>query len=380
MNYTTSALWQRIALPLSIFILITTSINRAHSQNTYCISRSNAPWSEWIANVQLANLNNASDKTRDPNFVGYSDWTDKTITVSNGLTYPLSITPGLSFAGYQTNLFLRAWIDYNKNGIYEDTEKVLEQNSNGIKAVQNITIPSSVVLGTVRMRVSLKKDAYPTACETFTAGEVEDYMVVIQNGNNDPCATDVTQPILQNCPQNITVNTTGTTTIVNWNPVTATDNCTMPPLVTSNYANGQNFQIGTTSVIFSASDTKNNTSTCSFNINVTNTTQSSNTCISKSNNPWNEWIANVKFANLDNSSGPTRNDRYVVGYSDWKDKQITVVKGLPYTLTITPGLLTPDYTTGLNYVVWLDFNNNSIFENTEIVIFNPTFRTPVTSF
>jgi Leucine-rich repeat (LRR) protein len=240
---------------------------------TNCTSKSNAPWSEWIANVKLANLNNTTSKTREDRYVtGYSDWTDKTATVSRGQAYPLSILPDLSWSGSQPNLYFRTWIDYNKNGIFEDTELVLEQNSIRSGVFQSVTIPTIATLGTTTMRVSMKKDAYPTACETFAAGEVEDYSVVIQSGVVDPCATDVTPPVLSICPQNISLTTTGTTVVTNWTPPSATDNCAVLSLSSNynlgNYNSGFTFPIGLTTVIYTAVDTKGNTATCSFTVNV----------------------------------------------------------------------------------------------------------------
>ncbi|MDZ7877864.1 MAG: CARDB domain-containing protein [Saprospiraceae bacterium] len=154
-----------------------------------CVSKSGAPWQEWIARVQFSNMDNASEKTRPDRYeIGYSDWKDKTATVMKGQSYPLSITPGLSYATYPTNLFTRVWIDYNRNGTFEDTEKILEQNNGNALVNQSVTIPTTVTNGTTTLRVSTKKDAYPTACETFAAGEVEDYTVQITEGvqNNLP--------------------------------------------------------------------------------------------------------------------------------------------------------------------------------------------------
>ena len=242
--------------------------NNVGNCDANCKSNSLSPWSEWIAQVQLNTLNNASEKTRaDRYVVGYSDWKDKSTTLSRGQAYPLSITPGLSWSGYQTNLFFRAWIDFNRNGIYEDTELILEKNSLSSAVNQSITISATAVLGTTTMRVSMKKDAYPTACETFAAGEVEDYSVVIQAAGVDPCATDVTPPVLTNCPINIPLTTTGTTAVATWTAPTATDNC-VTPSVSSTYNSGFAFPIGSTTVVYTATDAKNNTVTCRFNINV----------------------------------------------------------------------------------------------------------------
>ena len=104
-------------LPLSIFTFLALPLS-----SQICVSKSNAPWNEWVANVQLYTLNNTTSKTRDDRFVvGYSDWRDKSTTLTRGQTYPLSIASELSWSGYQTALYFHAWIDFNGNGIFENT-------------------------------------------------------------------------------------------------------------------------------------------------------------------------------------------------------------------------------------------------------------------
>jgi Leucine-rich repeat (LRR) protein len=417
-----------------------------------CKSNSLSPWSEWIAKVQLANLSNASSKTRDDRFVvGYSDWTDKTATVSRGQAYPLSITPGLSWAGYQTNLFFRAWIDFNNNGVYEDTELVLEKNSVSGAVNQSVTIPATTSLGTVRMRISMKKDAYPAACETFAAGEVEDYSVTISNGTVDPCATDVTPPILSTCPATINLTTTGTSAIATWTAPTATDNCGTPS-VSSNYNSGfafpigltsvvytavdaksnkaacsftvtvtsnvnpcandvtppvfigcpsnitltttgttavgpwigpgatdncgtisvssnfptQVFPIGSSTVIYTATDAKNNTATCSFNVTVTKITPPTTVCPSKGTAPWELWISKVQFNTINNTSEKFK-DYATLGYSDYTNLSTTLTHGQIYSLSITPSLSWAGNSL-YNCWVWIDYNKNNIFDTEELVL------------
>ena len=55
----------------------------------------------------------------------------------------------------------------------------------------SFTVPSGATNGTTRMRVSMKYNAVPTSCETFTYGEVEDYTVNIISG-----AADTTAPVI----------------------------------------------------------------------------------------------------------------------------------------------------------------------------------------
>ncbi len=90
----------------------------------------------------------------------------------------------------------------------------------------------------------------------------------------DPCATDIIPPVLTACPSNISLTTTGTTAIASWTAPTATDNCTTPSVSlttspTTGLTNGGSFPIGTTTVRYTATDAKNNTSTCSFTVTVT---------------------------------------------------------------------------------------------------------------
>jgi hypothetical protein len=245
-----------------------TLIENCGGNGTYCTS-AGAPWSEWVARVQFNTIDNASVKTRPDRFVaGYSDWTDVATTVSQGASYPLSITPGLSWTGQQTNLYFRAWIDFNRNGIFEDTEKVLEKNATSLAVSNTVNVPATATVGPTVMRISMKKDSYATACEAFAAGEVEDYAIVIGGGNTSTCTTDVIKPVLSACPPNIGLISNTTCAVATWIAPTATDNCTTTPSVTSNYTSGFCFPVGTTTVVYTATDAKNNSATCSFQVTV----------------------------------------------------------------------------------------------------------------
>jgi hypothetical protein len=49
----------------------------------------------------------------------------------------------------------------------------------------SITIPSSVADGNTRRRVSMSCNEYPDACQIFSYGEVEDYIVNIHYDDDD---------------------------------------------------------------------------------------------------------------------------------------------------------------------------------------------------
>jgi GEVED domain/CARDB/Secretion system C-terminal sorting domain len=140
---------------------------------SYCASKGNTPWNEWIAGVQFSNVNNPNIKQ------GYADFTGATANVVRGSSYAFTLTQGYSWAGDPSNATTqwRVWIDYNKNNVFDANE--LAASGTRTTSTATITIPSTATLGATRMRVSLKKTGAPTACEVFDNGEVEDYTVNI---------------------------------------------------------------------------------------------------------------------------------------------------------------------------------------------------------
>jgi large repetitive protein len=87
-----------------------------------------------------------------------------------------------------------------------------------------------------------------------------------------PCSRDTIAPTFNNCPTNINVVTSQTSTIINWATPTAKDNCSNPPLVLSNFQPGQSLPIGTTTIIYLARDTAGNQTECRFVVTVTQIT------------------------------------------------------------------------------------------------------------
>lgn len=79
--------------------------------------------------------------------------------------------------------FIRAWIDYNNNGIFEDSE-LIGASPTAISSAQspyviNFTPPASAVKDTyLRMRVIADR-SQRAACDNLTNGQTEDYSVRI---------------------------------------------------------------------------------------------------------------------------------------------------------------------------------------------------------
>lgn len=141
----------------------------------YCTSSGNSVNYEWIESVSVGSLENSSSSDG-----GYGDFTDLTIELAPGSSYPFTLTPG--FQSSQTYAeYWRIWIDYNHDGDFEDPgENVFDIGSASNSGVSGtFTVPSGVTEVTTRMRVSMRYRNAVNSCGGFDYGEVEDYTVII---------------------------------------------------------------------------------------------------------------------------------------------------------------------------------------------------------
>ena len=82
--------------------------------------------------------------------------------------------------------------DFNQNGVFESSELVFSKSNTKLKSVSGpLYIPTNALTGNTIMRVSMKNNSLPTACEVFSAGEVEDYTINIVT-NTTRSADEVT--------------------------------------------------------------------------------------------------------------------------------------------------------------------------------------------
>ena len=150
----------------------TVSITTLSNSVTYCSSIGGTS-KEYINNVQIGTINNTSGNNN-----GYGNYTAVSTNLSAGSSNTITISP--KWIGASRTESYNIWIDFNKNGTFESTELVFTKSKSKASSVSGtINIPSSALTGTTRMRVSMKYNALPTACETFTIGEVEDYTINI---------------------------------------------------------------------------------------------------------------------------------------------------------------------------------------------------------
>jgi hypothetical protein len=152
----------------------TVTVTTVTASVTYCASQGNSTADERIGRVQLRTINNASTGT-----AGYEDFTAISTNLVRGVANTITITPTWTSTRYREGYAV--FIDLNRDGDFLDTgERVFSRNATTTTPVSgSFTIPTTAALGTTRMRVSMKYNAVPTACEIFGFGQVEDYTVNI---------------------------------------------------------------------------------------------------------------------------------------------------------------------------------------------------------
>ncbi len=144
----------------------------------YCASSGNRSSFEWIDNVELGGISNATVSND-----GYGDFTSQVGTLARGSSNSMIVSAG--FSGQSYTEFWAVWIDFNQNGTFEASERVVNGSSSSADNLSaTVEVPSNATLGQTRMRVSMKYNSEQTACENFADGEVEDYTINITASTN----------------------------------------------------------------------------------------------------------------------------------------------------------------------------------------------------
>ncbi|HHM20632.1 MAG TPA: hypothetical protein ENJ20_01295, partial [Bacteroidetes bacterium] len=155
---------------------------------SYCHSEGDFPWVDWISRFTLNGIDHTSGKSKYSNFTNFS--TDLHI----GQDQAFSIENSYSWQTYDE--YFKIWIDYNGNGTFDEPGEIAFQGiltapplgTATALTTGTINLPATATEGLTRLRLALKRGAYPSPCETIPFGEVEDYTVNLINGGVVACS------------------------------------------------------------------------------------------------------------------------------------------------------------------------------------------------
>ncbi|WP_347219326.1 GEVED domain-containing protein [Chryseobacterium sp.] len=155
------------------------------SKVNYCTSASVDSGMGHISNVTLTSGNPLpmTSNSGPSNYTDYGDDPDRRIQLMAGSTgNQLSVTK--TWTGTPSPLMVKAWIDFNANGIFEASEAILSSPASTVSTVSSgiFTVPVNAYIGLnaycgAVMRVMISADNSNDGCGTFNYGEVEDYRI-----------------------------------------------------------------------------------------------------------------------------------------------------------------------------------------------------------
>jgi len=308
----------------------------------YCLQEGSTPWAEWIAGVQIANINNESGKCDTE--CGYGDFTDLVVNLNVGTTYDITLIPGKSWDGYLSDIYWSVWIDWNQDGDFTDAgETTLEEYGGNQPLDASISVSANVTQGTTRMRIAAQRGSFLDPCTSFERGEIEDYTLNITDGIVDIC--DLSG---QDCNDE--------------------DECTTNDVYDDDFNCVGVFTDSDNDGVCNALDVcPNNDDNLDFNNNgvpdgCENFIDPGGYCLAEAAAPWQQYIRIIRINDLSNESGKCA---ATCGYGDFTSLSTTVEKGASYTFELTAKY---SWQAGDEYWrVWIDWNNNEHFSGSEIV-------------
>jgi len=140
---------------------------------SYCNSQGlDGTGSDFINQVSLGDFVNNSSQDY---YTLYDDLDP--IQLVSGETYQLSVRLDFAFELDKA----AAWIDFNRNGIFDDLELISMSNYTNNTSIGSFTVPNDAVIGqNLRIRVSNVYNNIIDPCGN-AFGEVEDYLITINN-------------------------------------------------------------------------------------------------------------------------------------------------------------------------------------------------------
>lgn len=333
----------------------------------YCDATEYDPTSEYIKNIKIGSINNTSGNSPLGSVSGYSDFTKISTDLSIGKSHTITIAQEWPGGAWEDGYGV--WIDYNQDGDFaDDGENVwLKEAFYTTKPVKgSFIVPTTAKKGKTRMRVVMRMlGNIPEPCankDGFFGGEAEDYTVNIISKNNDTEAPSK--------PTNLTVsNITQTSLRLNWKASTDNVNVTKYNIyqgttkIESSTSTSLKISGLTANTKYSfavkAIDAAGNTSVSS-NVANTITLKEISYCNSMGQKATNEWIDFVSFGGMKNRTKSNN------GYGDFTSKTATVAKGKTSKILISAGFKGKAFKE--RWAVWIDFNQNGLFESREKVV------------
>ena len=358
----------------------------------YCVSKATSTADSLISFVGLAEIQNNSGTV----CATYTDFTAlPPAYLSPGSSYPIQVT-GNTCGGTYTK-YCRVWIDANQDFDFTDPgELVYDPNTpssgNPFTWSGTAVIPVNAVSGATRMRVVVMEGSLPNPCGTYSYGETEDYTVVLGDVYGACCDDDT-----GNCAYQTYATCTASRFVPNVQCIdlvpacgAVTGACCVGTSCTLEYQiDCTGYYLGdfTTCADSPCSGACCNLLTCIGDYNELDCTAAGGTqwtqgatCVTYVCNPYcpicwtnqtDDWITNVTFNTINNTSGMDLPCKY----GNYSALSTIVSPGSTYLLSVT--FFSGTYSECVT--AWFDWNANGVWEVTEKYDLGCAVNTTVTA-
>ncbi len=316
-----------------------------------------------ISNVSFNTLNNSSASGN----AGYEDFACIANTdVYEGSSYTLSLS-AVGAAGTQN---FRAWIDFNNDGVFDNTaaETVLSVN-NAASASALVQIPSGAVINTpLRMRVVADYDFSantPTPCGIFDFGQGEDYTVTILQNTNPP-VTNFSVDASTTCTGNVVFTDLSNNSPINWDWDFGDNTTSQLQNPAHSYSASGDYTV--TLIAGNAFGADTLVFTNYVHVTLGAAPLAASCAPTTTLYCCGYGVFNVSFGSINSATGAG-----IEGYQDLTCLNSTeVTEGFDNVLSVQTGTANAQDTR-----VWIDYNNDGAFSNAELVLtsnnqYNPT--------
>lgn len=142
-------------------------------EQTYCdVSGANSN-TEWLNSITINDYTNITGNNN-----GWYVSPGIITALTPGASYNITLIPG--YSGFSFTETFSIWVDFNFNGIFETTEKILNDGTASGTFNSIINIPLSATPGVTKMRIGMNGTGSPEVCPIASFyGEYEDYCVYI---------------------------------------------------------------------------------------------------------------------------------------------------------------------------------------------------------
>jgi len=169
-------------------VVLSSLVAFAFGQTTYCSCGPTTTVDSNLGEVKLdGDSQSISDVSNCPGFIGPKDLTALKADLSPGGSYKLTFF--VTTCGNSFPTLSGAWIDYNKNFVFDDAEKLGAFSTQKNQVDQTFSVPAigdALVTGETRLRVQVQETQATTLspCASFPYGATKDFTIVLKAGGS----------------------------------------------------------------------------------------------------------------------------------------------------------------------------------------------------